>query len=84
MRPQSFLNLHFCLQEPSASGGRKHRKNNDHWTNDEGLFILKTLIIRHMMKLFIQMLGGSGLPTLDTATRMEYVIRIPLVAVLEG
>jgi hypothetical protein len=27
----------FGLQEPSASGGRKHggRKNNDHWTHDE-------------------------------------------------
>jgi hypothetical protein len=27
----------FGLQEPSASGGRKHggRKNNDHWTQDE-------------------------------------------------
>jgi hypothetical protein len=23
------------LQEPSASGGKKHRKNNDHWTQDE-------------------------------------------------
>jgi hypothetical protein len=51
MRPQSFLNLHFCFQEPSASGGRKHRKNNDHWTKDEGLFILKTMIIGHKMKI---------------------------------
>jgi hypothetical protein len=23
------------LQEPSTSGGRNHRKNNDHWTQDE-------------------------------------------------
>jgi hypothetical protein len=23
------------LQEPSVSEGRKHRKNNDHWTHDE-------------------------------------------------
>jgi hypothetical protein len=84
MRPQSFLNLHFCLQEPSASGGRKHRKNNDHWTKDEGLFILKTMIIGHRMKLFILMPGDFGLPTPDTATRKEYVIRILLAVVLEG
>jgi hypothetical protein len=25
----------FGLQEPFASGGIKHRKNNDHWTRDE-------------------------------------------------
>jgi hypothetical protein len=84
MRPQSFLNLHFCLQEPSASGGRKHRKHNDHLTNDEGLFILKTMIIGHKMKLFILMSGGCGLPTPDTATKKEYVTRILLAAVLEG
>jgi hypothetical protein len=30
------FNPNFGLQEPSASGGRKHgRKNNDHWTQDE-------------------------------------------------
>jgi hypothetical protein len=83
MRPQSFLNLHFCLQEPSASGGRKHRKNNDHWTKDEGLFNLKTMIIGHRMKLFILMPRGSGLPTPNTATWKEYVTRILLAAVLE-
>jgi hypothetical protein len=58
--------------------------SNDHWTNDEGLFILKTMIIGHMMKLFILMLGGSGLPTPDMATRKEYVTRILLTAVFEG
>jgi hypothetical protein len=78
------LTCTFGLQEHSASGGRKHRKNNDHWTKDEGLFILKTMIIGHMMKLFILMPGGSGLPTLDTATRKKYVTRILLAAVLEG
>jgi hypothetical protein len=72
------------LEEPSASGGRKHRKNNDNWTKDEGLFILKTMIIGHKMKLFILMPGDSGLPTPDTATWKEYVTRILLVAVLEG
>jgi hypothetical protein len=61
-----------------------HRKNNDHWTKDEGLFILKTMIIGNMMKLFILMPGGSGLPTPDTATRKEYVTRILPAAMLEG
>jgi hypothetical protein len=42
------------------------------------------MIIEHMMKLFILMTGGSGLPTPDTATRKEYVTRILLTAVLEG
>jgi hypothetical protein len=74
----------FGLQEHSTSGRRKYRKNNDHWTQDEGLFILKTMIIGHRMKLFILMPGGSGLPTPDTATRKEYVTRIILAAVLEG
>jgi hypothetical protein len=41
------LTCTFGLQEHSASGRRKHRKNNDHWTQDEGLFILKTMIIGH-------------------------------------
>jgi hypothetical protein len=54
------LTCTFGLQEHSASGGRKHRKNNDHWTKDEGLFILKTMIIGHRMKLFILMPRGSG------------------------
>jgi hypothetical protein len=72
------------LQEHSASGRRKHRKNNDHWTQDEGLFILKTMIIRHRMKLFILMPEGSGLPSPDTAARKKYVTRILLAAVLEG
>jgi hypothetical protein len=72
------------LQEHSASGGRKHRKNNDYWTKDEGLFILKTMIIGNRMKLFILMPGDSGLPTPDTAMRKEYVTRTFLTAVLEG
>jgi hypothetical protein len=72
------------LQEHFASGGRKHRKNNDHWTKDEGFFILKTMIIGHRMKLFILMLRGSGLPSLDTAASKGYVTRILLAAVLEG
>jgi hypothetical protein len=74
----------FGLQVHSASGGRKHRKNNDHWTKDEGLFILKTMIIGHRMKLFIMMPGGSGLPSPDTATSKGYVTRILLAAVTEG
>jgi hypothetical protein len=72
------------LKEHSASGRRKHRKNNDHWTQDEGLFILKTVIIGHRMKMFILMSGGSGLPSPDTTTRKKYVTRILLAAVLEG
>jgi hypothetical protein len=74
----------FGLQEHSASGWRKHRKNNDHWTKDEGLFILKTMIIGHKMKLLILMLGGSRLPSPDTATSKGYVTRILLAAVSEG
>jgi hypothetical protein len=35
MRPQSILNLHFWFARAFRSGGRKHRKNNDHWTQDE-------------------------------------------------
>jgi hypothetical protein len=46
------------------------------------LFVLKTIIIGHRMKLFILMLGGSGLPSPDTAARD--VTRILLTAVLEG
>jgi hypothetical protein len=67
-----------------VSGRRKHRKNNDHWTQDEGLFILKTKIIGQRMKLFILMPGGSGLPSPDMAARKKYVTRILLAAVLEG
>jgi hypothetical protein len=78
------LTCTFGLQEHSASGRRKHRKNNDHWTQDEGLFILKTMIIGHKMKLFILMPGGSGLPSLDTTMRKDYVTRIILAVVLEG
>jgi hypothetical protein len=37
------------------------------------LFILKTMIIAHRMKLFILMPGGSGIHTPDMATRKEYV-----------
>jgi hypothetical protein len=72
------------LQENSTSGGRKHRKNNYHWTQDEGLFIPKTMIIGHRMKLFILMPRGFGLPSPDTAARKKYVTRILLAAVLEG
>jgi hypothetical protein len=57
------LTCTFGLQEHSTSGRRKRRKNNDHWTQDEGLFILKTMIIGHRMKLFILMPAGSGLPS---------------------
>jgi hypothetical protein len=78
------LTCTFGLQEHYVSGRRKHRKNNDHWTQDEGLFILKTMIIGHRMKLFILMLGGSGLPSPDTTARKKYVTRILLAAVLEG
>jgi hypothetical protein len=48
------------------------------------LFILKTMIIGHRMKLFILMPGGSGLPSLDTVTPKEYVTRILPATVLEG
>jgi hypothetical protein len=48
------------------------------------LFILKTMIIGHRMKLFILMVGGSRLPSPDTAAQKEYVTRILLAAVLEG
>jgi hypothetical protein len=48
------------------------------------LFILKTMIIGHRMKLFILMSGGFGLPTPDTTTWKEYVTRILLAVVLEG
>jgi hypothetical protein len=78
------LTCTFGLQEQSASGRRKHRKNNDQWIQDEGLVVLKTMIIGHMMKLFILMPGGSGLPSPDTATRKEYVTRILPAAVLKG
>jgi hypothetical protein len=78
------LTCTFGLQEHSTSGRRKHRKNNDHWTPDEGLFILKTMIIGHRMKLLILVPGGSGLPSPDTVVQKEYVTRILLAAVLEG
>jgi hypothetical protein len=42
------------------------------------------MIIGHMMKLFILMPGGSGLPSPDTATQKAYVIRILPATVLEG
>jgi hypothetical protein len=48
------------------------------------LFILKTIIIGHKMKLFILMSGGFGLPTPDMTTMKEYVTRILLAAVFEG
>jgi hypothetical protein len=66
-----------------VSGGRKHRKNNDHWTKDEGLFILKIMIIGHRMKLFILMPGGFGLPSPDTAVSKGYVTRILLATMFE-
>jgi hypothetical protein len=78
------LTCTFGLQEHCASVRRKHRKNNDHWTQDEGLFILKIMIIGHRMKLFNLLQGHSGLPYPDTATRKEYVTRILPAAVLEG
>jgi hypothetical protein len=81
---KAFWTCTFGLQEHSSSGGRKRRKNNDHWTHDEGLFILKTMIIRHRMKLFILMPGGSGLPSPDTAASKGYATRILLAAVFEG
>jgi hypothetical protein len=52
--------------------------------NSVGLFILKTMIIGHRMKLFILMPGDSGLPSPDTAARKKYVTRIILAAVLDG
>jgi hypothetical protein len=55
-----------------------------HKMNSVRLFILKTMIIGHMMKLFILMPGCSGLPSTDTAARKKYVTRILLAAVLEG
>jgi hypothetical protein len=48
------------------------------------LFILKTMIIGHRMKLFILMPGGSELPTPNTATSKGYVTIILLAAVFEG
>jgi hypothetical protein len=51
---------------------------------DDRLFILKTMIIGHEIKLYILMPGGSGLPTPDTATRKEYVTRTLLAAVFVG
>jgi hypothetical protein len=81
---KAFWTCTFGLQEHSASGGRKHRKSNDHWTQDEGLFIVKTMIIGHRMKLFILMPGGSGLPSQDTAVSKRYVTRILLAAMFEG
>jgi hypothetical protein len=81
MSPQSFLAKPALLV---SSGRTKHRKNNDHWTQNEGFFILKTMIIGHRMKLFILMPGGSGLSSPDTTARKEYVTRILLAAVLEG
>jgi hypothetical protein len=55
-----------------------------HMMNSVRLFILKTMIIGHRMKLFILMPGGSGLPSPDTAASKGYVTRILLAAVLEG
>jgi hypothetical protein len=55
-----------------------------HRMNSVGLFILKTMIIGHMMKLFILKPGGSGLPSQDIAVSKGYVIRILLATVLEG
>jgi hypothetical protein len=55
-----------------------------HKMNSVGLFILKTMIIEHRMKLFILMPGGSRLPSPDTAANKGYVTMILLAAVLEG
>jgi hypothetical protein len=78
MRPQSFLAKPALLVCKSISRveGESIKKNNDHWTLDEGLFILKTIIIGHGMKLFILMPGGSGLPSPDTTASKGYVTRI--------
>jgi hypothetical protein len=48
------------------------------------LFILKTMIIGHRMKLFILMPRGSKLPSPDMAASKGYVTRILLAAVFEG
>jgi hypothetical protein len=64
--------------------GESIEKINDHWTQDEGLFIQKTMIIGHRMKLFILMPGGSGLPSPNTAVIKGYVTRILLAVVFEG
>jgi hypothetical protein len=55
------------------SGGRKHRKIMiiGHRMNFVRLFILKTIIIGHRMKLFILMSGGSGLPSPDMTARKK-------------
>jgi hypothetical protein len=84
MRLQSFLNPHFWFARAFHEWRRKHRKNNGHWTQDEGLFTLKTMIIGHRMKLFILVPGGSGLPSPDTAASKGYVTRILLAAIFEG
>jgi hypothetical protein len=42
------------------------------------------MIIGHMMKLFILMPGGSGIPSPDTAGRKKYVTIILLAVGLEG
>jgi hypothetical protein len=84
MRTQSILNLYFWFARAFRDWREKAWKNNDHWTQDEGLFILKTMIIGRGMKLFILMPGGYGLPSPDTATRKEYVTRVFLAAMLEG
>jgi hypothetical protein len=55
-----------------------------HRMNSVGLFILKTMIIGHKMKLFILMPRGSGLPSPDTAVSKGYVTRILIATVLEG
>jgi hypothetical protein len=55
-----------------------------HGMNSVRLFILKTIIIGHRMKLFILMPGGSGLPSPNMAARQKYVTRILLAAVLGG
>jgi hypothetical protein len=49
-----------------------------HAMKSVGLFILKTMIIGHRMKLLILMPGGSGLPSPDTAARKKYVTWILL------
>jgi hypothetical protein len=55
-----------------------------HRMNFVELFILKTMIIGHRMKLFTLMPGGSRLHSPDTAASKGYVTRIFLAGVLEG
>jgi hypothetical protein len=99
MRPQSILNLHFWFARAFREGesiGKimiiRHRMNSVGLFilktmmigHRMKLFILKTMMIGHRMKLFILMPGGSGLPSPDIAARKKYFTKILLATVLEG